>query len=156
MKKYLYVAANLSLVFFAFCGGMYYGFNEGVDNYYHLEKLLSSNIDVLRAKDLKSGEEEGLKHVYWHFEMSISEGIDAYNWYQKSGNHLFAGVFLPDHLKHLNKSITNIAAYRRDNPVEEDTDLLLCQLLESEQDKEYCLERLEERKQTIIKYGNKS
>jgi hypothetical protein len=156
MKKYVYMLLSFILVSTAFSGGVYYGFHTGVENYSRLEKVLSSNIDVLRAKDLKGGSEKELKHIYWEYEMSISEAIDSYNWYQGSGNHLFSKVFLSSHLEHLDKSIENIASYRSLNPVEFETESLLCNLPESEADKEYCLKRLEERQETVGKYENKS
>ena len=156
MKKKLCISLSFILVLVAFSGGVYYGFHVGVENYYHLDKVLSTNIDVLRAKDLKGGSENELKHIYWEYEMSISEAIDSYNWYQDSGNHLFSKVFLSSHLEHLEKSIENIAVYRNINPVESETESLLCELPESEADKEYCLKRLEERREIVRKYGEKS
>ncbi|WP_045860091.1 hypothetical protein [Teredinibacter purpureus] len=154
MKKNIYI--SLSFILVAFSGGVYYGFHAGVENYSHLEKVLSSNIDVLRAKDLKGGSEKELKYIYWEYEMSISEAIDSYNWYRSSGDHLFSKVFLSSHLDHLEKSIENIASYRSLNPVESETESLLCKLPESETDKEYCLKRLEERQETVRKYEKKS
>ncbi|HAT41703.1 MAG TPA: hypothetical protein DCS87_08245 [Rheinheimera sp.] len=156
MKKKLYILLFIPLLLVAFSGGVYYGFNTGVENYYHLDKVLASNIDVLRAKDLKGGSDKELKHIYWELEMSINEAIDSYNWYHDSGNHLFSKLFLSSHLEHLEKSIKNLASYRGSNPIEDDTESLLCKLPEAESDKERCLEMMEKRREIVKKYGQKS
>ena len=156
MKKITYISLSIILILVAFSGGVYYGFRAGVDNYYHLDKVLATNIDVLRAKDLKGGSEKELKHIYWEYEMSISQAIDSYNWYQDSGGHLFSKVFLSSHLKHLEKSIKNIARYRSQNPVEPETELLFCRLPESDADKESCLKVLKKRQALVGKYSEKA
>ncbi len=144
------------MVLLAFIVGVYYGFHTGVKNYYHLENVLSSNLDVLRAKDLKGGSEEELKHIYWEHEISIGEAIDSYNWYHSSGNHFFSKVFLSGHLEHLEQSIENLASYRNLNPVETEPESLICKHLEADTAKEYCLKRLEERQNIVRKYAEKS
>ncbi|ABD81086.1 hypothetical protein [Saccharophagus degradans] len=156
MKKSLYVLIALTLLFGAFAGGMKYGFNVGVENYHHLENVLSSNVDVLRAMDLKGGSEKELKHIYWEYENSINRAIDSYNWYQNSGNHVFSKVFLSGHLENLDKSIINLSRYRREHPVEMETDVMVCELSEAETQRALCLERLEKRRDTVNKYGAKS
>jgi hypothetical protein len=156
MKKITYISLSTAFAIFTFGGGVFYGSKVGIDNFYHLDNVLSTNIDVLRAKDLKGGSEKELKHIYWEYEMSINQAIDSYNWYQDSGNHLFSKLFLSSHLEHLEKSIKNIARYRSKNPVESETEILLCKLPESDSDKEICLKNLKERQALVKKYSGKS
>ncbi|MDH5630794.1 MAG: hypothetical protein OEY96_11645 [Gammaproteobacteria bacterium] len=153
MIRYKNIAINLILVVTAFAGGVYYGFNEGVENFYNLEKVLSSNRDVLRAKELKNGTDKDLKHIYWHFELSINDGIDAYNWYQNSGNHIFSEIFLSEHLQYLERSMNNLAKYRNSHHFDEEINKMMCRLPESEEDKADCMQRIEERIKTIEKYS---
>lgn len=154
MKKYFHLAVSLVLIILAFGGGTYYGFNKGVENYFHLENVLRSNIDVLRAKDLRKGDDKSLKHIYWHFEIAINDGIDSYNWYQNSGDHLFSSILLSSHVKHLDKSIRNVTSYRSQHPIDEEMFLSLCQLPKSDEDKEYCMQQIMRRKETVKEYGD--
>lgn len=156
MKRYLYTFTALLAIFLSFLGGAFYGFKEGMNNYLHLGKVLSSNVDVLRAKDIRSGEERRLKHVFWHFQTSINEGIDSYNWYRDSGNHLFSRFFLSGHVDQLDESIKNIATYRLNDPIDDQIDIMLCELPRSAQDGESCLRKLEEREKTVRAYGDGS
>lgn len=157
MKIIIYGLITVFLLIGTFLGGVYYGFNQGYSNYYSLEKVLSANVDVLRAKDLKSGSEKDLKGLYWHFELSINDAIDAFNWYQDSGNHLLSKLFLSGHVEHLPKSIKNLAAYRKQNQLElADTESLLCELPDNKSDRNDCLLRIERRLQTVELYGNDS
>jgi len=156
MKKNTYISLSVILVLVVFGSGVFYGFHAGVNNFYHLEKVLASNIDVLRSRDLKGGSEKELKHIYWEYEMSINEAIDSYNWYQSSGDHLFSKVFLSSHLEHLEKSIEYIANYRSINPIESEAELLLCEIPASEPDKERCLKKLEERWELVRNYAGKA
>lgn len=101
MKTKTYIFLSITLVFASFGGGTYFGFNTGVRHYYHLENVLSSNIDVLMSHDLRGGNEKDPEHIDWEYEMSINSALDSYIWYQESGNHIFAKIFLSGHLKHL-------------------------------------------------------
>lgn len=156
MKTKTYIFISITLALAAFGGGAYFGFNTGVQHYDHLENVLSSNIDVLRSNDLRGGSEKELKHIYWEYEMSINSAIDSYIWYQESGNHAFAKIFLSGHLKHLEKTIANIAKYRKAYPVQDDTENLLCNLPESNSEKEACTNMLKKRQDLINSYGSKS
>ena len=155
MKIKTYIFLSITLVFASFCGGTYFGFNTGVLHYHHLENVLSSNIDVLRSHDLRGGSEKELKHIYWEYETSINSALDSYIWYQEFGNHSFAKIFLSGHLKHLDKSITHIANYRKAYPIQDDTEILLCDLLDSSSEQEGCKNMLEKRQELIDDYGSK-
>ena len=157
MKNRIYVAIalNLIMVIAVFCGGVYYGYHTGVTNFYHLENVLSSNIDVLRAKDLKGGSKKELKHINWEFEMSINKALDSYNWFQESGNHFFSKLFFAGHLEHLETSIENIARHRYSNPIDDEAESLVCELPDSNFDRRHCLETIEKRRELVEKYGSK-
>ena len=142
----------------AFLGGLglgaYYGMRAGVEHYYHLENVLSSSIDILRSNDLRGGSEKELKHIYWEYETSISSAIDSYLWYQESGNKTFARLFFSEHLEYLDISIRRLAKHRTLHPIEGDSEALLCDLPESQADREYCLRRLKQRQTLVDELGS--
>ena len=156
MKKGFYISILFVSILAAFSVGVHYGTKTGVKNFYHLEKVLSTNIDVLRARDLKGGSEKELKHIYWEYETAINEALDSYNWYQRSGNKWFSKLFLSSHLEHLEKSVEFLALHRNLNPIENDYEFRLCDLSDSETDKQLCLNELKQRYELIERYGEKS
>ncbi len=151
MKVISYLFLLPLIILSSFLLGVHYGSTTGIEHHYHLDNVISANIDVLRAKDLKGGSDEQLKHIYWEYELSINRGIDSYIWYQNSGSQVFSKLFFPKYLEHLDDAIEHLSTYRSANPVE----AIDCDTLGLKPAEQQCLENLAARRRIVLEHSGK-
>jgi hypothetical protein len=156
MNRVSYSQKELKLKYFAifvavligFGFGVFYGFNQGVQNYGALESVLVGYMNTVQVKKLKSGSNEDIKNVSGYLLIGVDHGLDQFTWYQEQGNHLLSKVLLADHVALLDKSIQGIAVFRSQDP-----EINLVSTLEGEESKTLYAVMYGKRQSVISEFG---
>ena len=110
IKKYIIV---FLAVIASFAGGSMYGFQEGINNYRHLEILPVAVIGTVYHKQLEAGDVERAQGYY---NMQVDQAVDGYFWYEESGNSLLSGIFLLEHLESRESYLARLIEFRKQVP----------------------------------------
>ncbi len=125
-----------TLIVASFIGGTFFGFWQGINNYYRLESLPLAVLDTGMYKQIDKGK---LEHVKSHYQFNIGQAIDNYIWYEENSMPVLPSVFLKEHLEEKEDYINRLVTFRRENPDED-----IRHLLEGE-DREFYVNNLNKR-----------
>ena len=144
MKKHLFGYLTVALISAAL--GVAYGFNSGVENFYHLEMLPATLVTSSNYRNIAKGDDS--EYSEW-VRYDSETALDSYLWYEENGNDILSNLFLRDHVNSREKYVEMLIDHIKLAPAPLD----LSGVLDDPEAKEHYIDTIVKRNEFLLSRG---
>ncbi|MFT7561879.1 MAG: hypothetical protein ACI93R_003811 [Flavobacteriales bacterium] len=144
MKKH--ILGYSVIVFISAALGIGYGFNSGIENYYHLERLPATLVVSSNYRHVANG--DSTAHLEW-IRGDTETALDSYLWYEENGNRFLSNIFLEEYLDSREKYVNELIEYVKLTPAPRN----LSEILHDDEARERYMDGVKKRNTFLLSRG---